>query len=127
MAMRIGVFVLSVLLLLNIYGCILLAGAAGGAGTAGWLSGKLVEEVNYPLDRSLNAAKRALSAMKFRVEKETVKEEVAQLISSYTDRRTIWIDIHRVSDSASRLEVRVGAVSDKEAARKILNKILAYL
>ena len=127
MIKKLCVVLFSVLLLANIYGCLLLAGAAGGAGTAAWLSGKLVQEVNYPLETSLNASKRALSALRLNVEKETVKDEVAQVISNYTDGRTIWIDVHRISDSSSRIAVRVGAVSDKEAARKILDKILAYL
>lgn len=40
MIRRITVLVFAVMLVENIYGCIaLLAGAAGGAGTAAWLSG----------------------------------------------------------------------------------------
>jgi hypothetical protein len=128
MANKLGAFIFSALLLTNIYGCLaLLAGAAGGTGTAVWLSEKLSQEVNYPLERSLGAAKNALKALRLNVEKETVKEDIAQVISSYTDRKTIWIDIRRISDAASRIDVRVGAVSDKEAARKILNEILRYL
>lgn len=121
--------VFSILLLLNISGCVaLLAGAAvGGAGTAVWLSGKLSQDVNGSFDKSLNAAKSALRALKLNVSKETIKEDVSQIISNYTDGRTIWIDIHRVSLSISRVEIRVGAAGDKTAARKIMNKILSYL
>ncbi|MCX5703525.1 MAG: DUF3568 family protein [Candidatus Omnitrophica bacterium] len=46
MAKKILVFIFTSLLLINIYGCLaLLAGAAGGAGTAVWLSEKLSQEV----------------------------------------------------------------------------------
>lgn len=44
---KVVTLIFSVLLLLNICGCVaLLAGAAAGAGTAAWLSGKLSQEVN---------------------------------------------------------------------------------
>lgn len=118
----------SVFLLVNMSGCVaLLAGAAGGAGTAVWLSGKLTQEVNAPFQRSLNATKTALKSLRLKITKETTKEDVAQVMSNYTDGRTIWIDIRRISDLRSRIEVRVGAVGDKEAALKILTRIMKYL
>ena len=120
--------VLLLLLLLNVCGCAaLLVGAAGSIGTATWLSGKLTQEVNAPFEKTLNAAKSALNSLGLKVEKETVKDDVAQVMSNYSDGRTIWIDIHRISELNSRIEVRVGAVGDKEAARKILSRILRYL
>ena len=122
------VVVISVLWLMNMCGCVaLLAGAAGGAGTAAWLSGKLSQEVNASFDKTLKAAKSALRSFKLKVTKETIEEKVAQVMSNYTDGRTIWIDIHRVSESTSRVEVRVGATGDKDIARKILDRIIRYL
>jgi len=115
-------------LLMNIYGCVaLLAGAAGGAGTAAWFSDKLTQEVNVPSDKCLSAVKSALKALRLQITKETVKEEVAQVMGKYSDGRTIWIDINRVSQRVSRIEVRVGVPGDKDAARKILDKINRYL
>ncbi|KPK98053.1 MAG: hypothetical protein AMJ95_06260 [Omnitrophica WOR_2 bacterium SM23_72] len=125
---KIGIFLVSMVCLVQLYGCVaLLAGAAGGAGTAAWLSGKLSQEVNVSFDRALQASRRGLESLKFRVTKETLKEDVAQLMSKYSDGRTIWVDVHRVADSASRIEVRVGATGDKEAAQKVLNQIRRYL
>ena len=125
---KIIVLAVSVLWLINMCGCVaLLAGAAGGAGTAAWLSGKLSQEVNASFDKTLKAAKSALRSFKLKVTKETIEEKVAQVMSNYTDGRTIWIDIHRVSESTSRVEVRVGATGDKDIARKILDRIIRYL
>ena len=125
---KIGIFLVSMVCLVQLYGCVaLLAGAAGGAGTAAWLSGKLSQEVNVSFDRALQASRRGLESLKFKVTKETLKEDVAQLMSKYSDGRTIWVDVHRVADSASRIEVRVGATGDKEAAQKVLNQIRRYL
>ncbi len=116
------------LLLISMSGCVaILAGAAGGVGTATWLSGKLSREVNASFERTLEATKSALKSLRLGVRKETKKEDVAQVMSNYTDGRTIWIDIHKVSESISRVEIRVGAAGDKEVARKILNRIIAKI
>jgi hypothetical protein len=123
----IGLF-FSFILLVNMCGCIaILAGAAASTGTAAWLSGKLSQEVNASFEGSLKATKSALSSLKLNVTKETVKEGVAQVMSNYTDGKTIWIDINRVSKVTSRIEVRVGVAGDQEAAHKILDRIRRYL
>jgi hypothetical protein len=109
-------------------GCFaLMAGAAGGAGTAVWLSGKLSQEENVSFEKAISGSKKALNAFAFEVDKETVKGDAAQIMSSYSDGRTIWIDIHRVSVSSCRIEVRVGMSGDKDAAAEILKKIEKYL
>jgi hypothetical protein len=109
-------------------GCVaLLAGAAGGAGTAAWLSGKMTQDVSVSMDKSAAAARKAMGAMELSVTRETKKDEVIQLIGEYSDGRQVWIDIHRVTAGTSRIEVRVGATGDKEAAEKIMAKIQRYL
>ena len=119
----------AVLLLVNMYGCIaLLAGTAAGAGTAVWLSGKLSQEVNVPFERAINAAKSALKSLKLEVTKVTVEQNTAQIMSKYSDGKTVWIDIHRITEASSKIEVRVGAVStNKEAADIILRRIMRYI
>ncbi|MBU1726383.1 MAG: DUF3568 domain-containing protein [Candidatus Omnitrophica bacterium] len=126
---RLLMFFCSGALLVNISGCfVLLAGAAGGAGTAAWLSGKLVQQVDEPYDRVVKAAKSGLRSQRFPLNKETADKNVTQLISEYSDGKTVWIDVHRISASRSQIEVRVGTVpGNKDAADKILNAIMQYL
>ena len=126
---KMTVFVLSGLFLLNICGCIaLLAGAAGGAGTAAWLSGKLTQEFHAPYEQTISAAKTALKSLHLEITKETHEESVTQLKSKYSDGREIWIDIRKVSEESSKVEVRVGSIgANKEAAGKILKRIQTYL
>ena len=117
-----------VLLVVNTSGCIpLIAAGAGGAGTAAWLSGKLTEEVNASYDRSIRAAKSALDSMDFIIKKEVRKDDVTQIMSNYTDGKTIWIDIRPITKTKTKIEVRVGAIADKTATRNVLDKILKYL
>ena len=122
------ILIFSAFLLVNMCGCIaILAGAAAGTGTAAWLSGKLSQEVNASFEASLKATKSALRSLKLNVTKETVKEDLAQVMRNYTDGKAIWIDINRVSKTVSRIEVRVGVTGGKEAAHKILDRIRMYL
>ncbi len=126
---KILTLIFSVLLLLNIYGCFaLFVGAAAGTGTAAWLSGKLTQEFNAPYERTINAAEKALRSLKLEIIKEAKETNVTQLKSKYTDGRDIWIDIRKVTENSTKVEIRVGAVSpDKAAADKIFKKIQRYL
>lgn len=129
MVKKFAVLVCAVFVLTNIYGCfLLLAGAAGGTGTAVWLSGKLAQEFNASYERTVKAAESALDSLGLTVTKKTVSSSVAQLISSYTDGKTIWVDVRRITSSSTKVEVRVGRLEgDKEVAGKILDKIKRYL
>jgi len=126
---KMATFIFSSLFLANLYGCAaLLVGAASGAGTAVWLSEKLTQEVNAPFDRAIEAAKSALKSLKLEVTKETKEENIAQIMGKYADGKTIWIDIRRITQISSKIDVRVGAVnSDKGAAAKILKAINRHL
>lgn len=127
---KIAVYIFGGVLLFNTCGCIaLLAGtAAGGAGTAVWLSGKLTQEFHSPYEKTVMAAKNALTSLKLELKKETKEDDVAQLKSEYSDGKEIWIDIHKITEDSTRVEVRVGAISpNKDAATKILKRIEKYL
>jgi len=120
--------ILAVLFLSQITGCIpILAGAACGAGTASWLSEKEVQEVDASFDKTIRASESALKSLGLDIKKEIIKKDVAQIKSTYNDGKTVWIDIHKISSSRSKVSVRVGASSNDEAERKILNAINKYL
>ncbi len=126
---KITVFVFSALLLANMYGCLAIfaAGAAGG-GTAVWLSGKLTQQFESPYERVISASKKAFSSFNLELIKEVKKATVTQLRSEYADGKKIWIDIHKITEDSTKVEVRVGAVNpDKPAASKILKRIKSYL
>jgi len=131
MIKKLSVFISVVLIAVNSYGCfaLLAGGVAGGAGTAVWLSGKLVQQVNASLEKTTKAAKSALQSLKFSiVTKETTSEGIVQIRSRDTDGEKIRIDIYRVTDTSSEIQVRVGTVfSDKDAADRILKMILRDL
>jgi hypothetical protein len=126
---RIALSIVCAGLALNLCGCVaLLAGAVGGGvGTAVWLSGKLVYETGVPFEEALRASKEGLRDKAMLIRKETVKSDMAQLLSTYYDGSTVWVDIHRISPSVSRIEVRVGAKGNKAAARILMDSIAVHL
>ena len=129
MLKRIVLFIFGGMLILNLSGCFLfIAGVAGGAGTAVWLSGKLTQEFHASYQATIDATKSALQTLDLPMIKETHAPDVTQIKGSYSDGREMWIDIHRVKDGSTRVEVRVGGVtSNKEAASKILKEIQYFL
>ncbi len=125
MMKKVMLLVVSGLMMLNLAGCFaLIAGVAGGAGTAVWLSGKLTQEFHASYFSTINATKVAMQSMNLPVLKDTQDANVAQIKSVYHDGRDIWIDIHRLTEQSTKVEVRVGAAHpDKDAAGAILKKI----
>lgn len=121
--------ILSGVLMLNVCGCLaIFAGVAGGAGTAVWLSGKLTQEFHASYHTTIDATKLALQSLNLAVVKETQSEEVTQIKGAYSDGSEMWIDIHRVAEHSTKVEVRVGGVaSNKEAAGMVLRKIQSFL
>ncbi len=114
----------------NFCGCWALLGGAvvGGAGTAVWLSGKMTQQFNASYPKTVDASIQALHSLNFPVVKETQNDMDTQIKSTYSDGSDMWIDIHRITDTSSKVEVRVGAVTPhKEAAAAILNKIQSNL
>lgn len=132
MIKKIAISIVSVILLANICGCaaLIVGGAAGGAGTAVWLSGKLTQYVNVPLEQVTGAAKDSLRSSSLRiVMKETASgQAVAQIRGRDVGGEKVYVDIHKITDTRSRIEVRVGTIiSNKVAADRILKGITERL
>jgi len=128
---RIAAFTFSVLLLMNICGCVaLLAGSVAGAGTAVWLSGKLAQAVDASLEQATEAAKNAVGPASFEMTSKegALGKTLVQIRSKNIEGEKIWIDLHRITENRTRIDVRVGTVvGDKAAAEKLLKKITQRL
>jgi len=120
--------VIALIVMVAASGCgLLIAGAAGGAGTAFWLSGKLVDEVNASYERAIKATEDALASLKMDVLKKTYSEEVTQIRSEYSDGSKVWIDVRPLTTKTSKLEIRVGATGDEISSKAILERIKRYI
>jgi len=117
------------MLMLNLCGCFaLFIGAAGGAGTAIWLSGKLTQEFHASYHATINATRLALQSLNLSAVKETLNENVTQFRGSYVNGSEMWIDIHRVTEYSTKVEVRIGGITPyKEADSLVLDKIQSFI
>ncbi|NTV29046.1 MAG: DUF3568 family protein [Candidatus Omnitrophica bacterium] len=126
--MRIFYAVLLCLMVSVSSGCVaLLAGAAGGAGAAYWISNKLGQDVNGPMEQVLKATRAGLEELRLPVTKETRETGVVQVRSEYPDAGPIWVDIRSISPQKCHLEVRVGITGNKEATRRVFDTIMKRL
>ncbi|MFA4989590.1 MAG: DUF3568 family protein [Candidatus Omnitrophota bacterium] len=129
---KLAAFLFLVVLLVNVWGCVALiaGGAAGGAGTAVWLAGKLTQYVNASLEQATQAAQDSFSSSNLRIVlKETASgQAVAQIRGRDAGGEKVYIDIHKITGTRSRIEVRVGTIiSNKAAADRILKGITGRL
>jgi hypothetical protein len=93
-----------------------------------WLSNKLTQEFPVSYEKTVSASRKALQSLNLSIIKEEQTPEVTQLRSENTDGKDIWIDIRKVTEQSTKVEVRVGAVSaDKETASAILKKIQHFI
>jgi len=120
---KFAVFVVCAFLLSNMYGCfLLLAGAAGGGGTAIWLSGKLTDEVNASFDRTVNATERAMDALCSGAIKKVARESVVQFRGEDLSGKNINVDVFRTTERKTKVDIRV-SVNEKDTAQKVLDEI----
>lgn len=109
-------------------GCVAVIGAAaGGAGTATWLGGKLSQKVYASVESTHRAAVRALAEMDFVTNKETVTDQVTQIVGQTSTGRPFWIDIRPIDSKETRLDVRVGVPGDQVESRKLFDRITSKL
>ena len=89
----------------------------------------MVQRVDAPMEQVAQAAKAALHSLKLSVVlKETTSAGVVQVRSYDVDGEKIWVDIHKITDTSSQIQVRVGTIfSNKESTDRILKLILQYL
>lgn len=120
---------------LNLSGCflivpaaVLVVGGVGiGIGTAKWMSDKMVEQVPFPYAKTIQGARDGAGDLKLEIIKETDTDKMTQISCKYSDGRTVWISVLHVSETVSRIEVRVGVWGGQKEARAVLDGILGRL
>jgi hypothetical protein len=135
MLRKMGLGVMIIFCSLNLSGCFLLipaaicvvGGVGIGIGTAKWMSDKMVEQVPYPYAKTIQGARDEAGDLKLDIIKETDTDKMTQISCKYSDGRTVWISVLHVSESVSRIEVRVGVWGGQKEARAVLDGVLGRL
>ncbi len=109
-------------------GCFwLVAGAAAGAAGYAWVSGALVKEFNVSTEQLHEATIRALRDLEMPIKKDDYDRLTATLKSEFADGQDVVIRIDAITEKASKIQIRVGMLGNKNRSEIIYNTIMDQL
>lgn len=119
---------LAALVLLPLFsGCTTTTPGPGGVGVVAYGHGELSADATHDLDAVFAASQRALGQLEI-VKIDDKKSRVdAQILSRTATDKKIVINLERVTDTLTKVHIKVGVVGDETLSRLILEKIFAEL
>ena len=123
--------VLLLALAIQISGCaeavLVGVGAAGGAGAALWARGRMEEELDISFSKVHTATLTALKDLELPIKKDSKDKLTAKIESQFSDGKYVWISIYALTESSSKITVRVGGLGDLSRSQKIFDAIHQHL
>jgi len=108
-------------------GCTTTTAGPGGVGVVAYGRGELSADVTHGLDEVFAASHRALGLLEI-VKIDDQKTRVdAQIVSRTATDKKIVINLERVTDTLTKVHIKVGLTGDETLSRLILEKIYAEL
>ena len=131
MLKRLNQAVLLLVLAIQISGCaeavLVGVGAAGGAGAVLWAKGKMAEELDVSFSRAHTATLAALKDLELPINKDEKKGLKATIESQFPEGKHVWIRVRAVTETSSKVTVRVGMFGDKTRSQKIFDAIHQHI
>ncbi len=123
-----NMFVWAVLFVFCCTGCAaFVVGGAVGGGTAVYIKGQVEETFNHPVHRVHEATLAALKHLNMPVIEDTHDSFSAKMKSVLASGENVWIDISVLSNTDSKVTIRVGTLGDEGKSRSILDTIQKHL
>ena len=102
-------------------------GGGAGAGTIAYLRGELESMEDAPLERTYQAAQKAVKDLGFIVTSEQKDAFSAKLVArSATDKR-VEVNLKELTDKLTEVSIRVGTFGDEALSRLILEYLKKHL
>jgi hypothetical protein len=118
----------AILLLAATPGCIAIVAGAAGAGTAvAYSAGKLSTELPASLDKTVKAAHEAVRQLGFAPISEHQDSLEAAIFCRTSADKGVRIELGRVGDGITKVEIRVGFFGDESVSLGILDKVKVNL
>lgn len=112
------------LLLALMPGCVaIVAGAAGAGSAVAYSTGELDTEVPRSLEKAQNATREAVHGLGFALVSEKADALGAVFICRTALDKRVRIELGRVGDGITKVEIRVGVFGDERVSLGILEKI----
>jgi len=131
MVKRLNKAILLLVLAILISGCaeavLVGVGAVGGAGAALWYKGKMEENLDVAFSKARAATLAALKDLELPINKDEKKGLKARIESQFPEGKHLWISLRAVTESSTKVTVRVGAFGDKARSQKIFEAIHQHL
>jgi hypothetical protein len=108
-------------------GCLVAAAGAAGAGTVAYLRGELSSTLDAPYENAVRASNRGLQALEFAKISENKDALTAILISRTADDKKVEVKVTKVTESTSRVQIRVGIFGDEALSLTVLERIKEHL
>ncbi|MBI5383153.1 MAG: DUF3568 family protein [Verrucomicrobia bacterium] len=107
-------------------GCLAVAvagGAAAGAGAVVYVKGELQSNLEAPLAKCTTAANQAVTNLKLKKIGEENDGTSAKIKARNAKDQAVTISLKKLTDSATRISIRVGTWGDKAASQQILDEV----
>ncbi len=112
------------LLLALMPGCVaIVAGAAGAGSAVAYSTGELATEVPRSLEKTQDATREAVHGLGFALVSEKADALGAVFICRTALDKRVRIELGRVADGITKVEIRVGVFGDERVSLGILEKI----
>jgi len=93
------------------------------AGTSSFIQGTLQAAFDKPIEKVLEASRRALTDLGYEITREDSGSHYAQLQGAQADDSSIVLKLRKSSETVTGLSIRVGLWGDNAVSRLILHEI----
>ncbi len=104
-------------------GCLLVAAGAAGAGTVAYVRGELDASLGNGYESVVQASNRAIDQLQFKKISESKDALKAVLIARTASDKKVQITVTKVSETLTKVEIRVGVFGNEALSTTILEKI----
>ena len=108
-------------------GCVLFAGAAAGAGSYAWVSGKLTFTTPHDVARSHEATLAAFKKLDIVVVKDETSELGSKMEGTTKTGETVTVDLEPQAASVTKIDVRVGFFGNHDKETEVADNIRKHL
>lgn len=108
-------------------GCVLLAGAAVGAGGYAYVTGALSKNLDAKVDKVHAAALKGLKDLGAFVVSEDQSSQKSEIHAESEDGKNINIDIEALTEQASKIKIRVGTIGNESDSLRVLKAVMNHL
>jgi hypothetical protein len=114
---------ISALSFLLLSGCVAIMGTENGAQNVRYKTGALVADLEYGIDKVVNATSMAIDTIGYSEKTEAVDAMNAVLTAKTAKGEKVTFRIDRVTDTSSTLKIRIGKMGDAQRSIMVFETI----